>query len=700
MVVFGVSLLLRSLPAFGSSGDGLQGSYFDATISDPMADLSDYKAKLLAKIAEVASREASTGFKLQDDWSNFDENSALMNVLVDLRKVYKGVEDRPQAQQFFKRHFAGLVAAAVSDRSLEAACDEHGNHDPAEFMLNTELDAHRFLADAHGTHILYAERPHSDNRVMLMPTAWTVVDGSMKFKTARGTALCAISGDGKSQILDEANAELKGEVFDGHCSRSELLAVRGLAGSRFLFEKGGSAVAFKKKASLEGAFCGSRMSAEEASSIFNRFKDEKDGAKMDVSEYVSLFNPVSDVGRLTITRGDEKALASRLVLTMGIQRSLLHWYLPFTVHGESYRIDPVLSPIADKIDEGRRRANKTVDKRGALRYCQELVLVQIHKALPAETPVLVLDAKTKNLVALAEEGSHAACRELVQIYGGEDQASKHPMFSFLFGKHDGKLVPCVGEVWLARQDVMAWLNPRYKFRWVTHELDGRMAIKKNALLDVDRVAVLCDVERTLRDDLALYRKMRGYAPVRPVSQGGIQDARTRKRARGQPKQDMWAGLSPDALRYDALLLLWNHVKQSGDGTLTPETAAAVLHGSPWNPKGYIKHEAILTLFNCFSEGFGMVTHWGLHQRSSGAAGRAQVTLASTSSSQVLQEWTPMQTGARLERRTQRRIGGGNKSVPDVKFVAPGSSAALRFEQEANAAAAPVAERRSLAPTQT
>ena len=223
-----------------------------------------------------------------------------MNVIMDLKKVWKGMEDKDQVKEYFEKHFQRLVSPRYLAGTLESACADHDRIETSEFMIRSDNDVFTFLAKSAGTHVHYTERPYADNRIFLMPKQWVIADGCMKFKTARGTGLCAISGDGKSQHLDNANSHVKGAVFEGHCRRSQHEAVRQLADGKWRFEKGGSAVAFKKSASENGRVCGAKMAVEEASAIFNKYKEEKDGAKMDVSENVNLFNPISDVGRLSM----------------------------------------------------------------------------------------------------------------------------------------------------------------------------------------------------------------------------------------------------------------------------------------------------------------------------------------------------------------------------------------------------------------
>ena len=237
-----------------------------------------------------------------------------------------------------------------------------------EYMTRPDAIVYAFLASSHVTHPHFVHGPHMDNRVLLMPKDFVVKDGSIAYKTARCTAVCAISGGSKSPVLDEADNEISNDVFKGHCTRSTSAAVRELAGGKWRYEKGGSTAAFIKSAAENQGPCGARGILEEAGAMFNKFPIERDGSKMSISDYIKLFNAVLDIGKHTITRGDDKAQNFRFVLSMGIQRTQLHFFLPFTSQGESYRPDVLLSPIGDALTQ--KRANKTTDKTNSLGYTQ------------------------------------------------------------------------------------------------------------------------------------------------------------------------------------------------------------------------------------------------------------------------------------------------------------------------------------------
>ena len=184
-----------------------------------------------------------------------------------------------------------------------------------------------------------------DKRASLIPKSFAIIDGSLVYKIARCKAICAISGGSKSPILGEATAEISCDAFRQHCLRSDNPGIRKLADDKWRYEKGGSAAAFLRSAAEnQGAF-GVRGIVEEAGNMFNKYPNEKDGSKMQVPEYIKLFNAVLDVGKLTICRGDEEAKGFWFVLTMGVQRTQLHFFLPYTSQGGI--IPPGRDVIAD-----------------------------------------------------------------------------------------------------------------------------------------------------------------------------------------------------------------------------------------------------------------------------------------------------------------------------------------------------------------
>ena len=67
--------------------------------------------------------------------------------------------------------------------------------------------------------------------------------------------------------------------------------------------------------------------------------------------------------------------------------------------------------------------------------------------------------------------------------------------------------------------LMRWLNKRFVPVYCTHEVDGRMGIKRNMVGDYHRVACMNQTEIVLRADPPLYKKVRGQKlglPVRPT----------------------------------------------------------------------------------------------------------------------------------------------------------------------------------------
>ena len=131
-------------------------------------------------------------------------------------------------------------------------------------------------------------------------------DGSLSYKTGSANFLIAISGDGKSPHLASALAQLKSPRVLEHFKRSNDPRVRALAASceSWIMERGGSSVAFLETCAEAKSLAAGRLIMEEVNLGFNKI-DENDKGKMSVSMYIFIFNPETDVGRNTVSRGSK-----------------------------------------------------------------------------------------------------------------------------------------------------------------------------------------------------------------------------------------------------------------------------------------------------------------------------------------------------------------------------------------------------------
>ncbi len=81
-----------------------------------MKDVAALKTGMIARIHAVAhDLRYRTGFELKPDWSNFYESNELIDIIVDVKRVFKGLMNGDEAKRTLRKHYAGLVKSTWSE---------------------------------------------------------------------------------------------------------------------------------------------------------------------------------------------------------------------------------------------------------------------------------------------------------------------------------------------------------------------------------------------------------------------------------------------------------------------------------------------------------------------------------------------------------------------------------------------------------
>jgi hypothetical protein len=275
--------------------------------------------------------------------------------------------------------------------------------------------------------------------------------------------------------------------------------------------------------------------------------------------------------------------------------------------------------------------------------------------LTKEEPVLKLDEKSSNMIAVVENAAkEAALAYTVRL---QRESATDPMTYYLNGKLDGKIVTNITESWLERQLLLKSLFPEYEIQWSTHAIDGRIGIWKALFQAAERRGVINHVLNNLFLSKGLWSRTHGQDALPPrmsyVKKG-------RSSTQELAEEDL-GDAPPDALALEKSLLQEVYLSNE-EGVVRPEVTLPKVQRKG-GKANYKYASSLIPLFSKLSTEYSLVSGVGY------AANKDNPDELAWTEFSVGSEIVPVnfRTLAAVGRKGKGR-SGGRKSTPCLKVL--------------------------------
>ena len=188
--------------------------------------------------------------------------------------------------------------------------------------------------------------------------------------------------------------------------------------------------------------------------------------------------------------------------------------MPHSLEGESFRIEIVGTPVHEST-RNKIRANKTTSKAGVSGFWQEIYCKLIEHFSGDEDCEILVDIKTRKMVALLEEVAKTMLERYKEKY--PQLSEQDPFYYYINGKVDSKMLVNVAECYLQRVALLKCIFPEMPIRKHTHEADGRMALRKTLFQVLERRGVINHILEQLSANKRLWNAVFGELAHPPSS---------------------------------------------------------------------------------------------------------------------------------------------------------------------------------------
>ena len=303
---------------------------------------------------------------------------------------------------------------------LEECMQKARDIDNKSCFHKLDLEAFEFLATIYGTEPQIVSAPDDSNISFFAGrNVLKVYDGPALFsKFLLHTHIIIISGASKSPMCSfYMNDVLPEEVLQEELLEALKKASNWLITTEINFEG-----ILRKSKTSQGLL---RILADGIDIVLNEI-GEKDPAKLVPAHLIHVCDcSMPELGKELGGR-DSVVSAPKVVVTVGDQPGEVPKYTPYTVKGESYRLDPICGDIEDALKQ--KRNDKKVERKHTAEY-----LAGRYACLAKQTAdwaSVELSPGCRGVGNVIEESIKEAI--------GDKKNRRDPMFSYLLGKHDSK----------------------------------------------------------------------------------------------------------------------------------------------------------------------------------------------------------------------------------------------------------------------
>jgi len=504
---------LGGLEQMFTSADGFSEGPASATIEDPFLINGswNHQAFFQALRTSIQNKAHEMNIALEEDYNNVCDHPDLIDVIIDLRIVWQDIGTAIEMREFLEHKLSFFHDEESFRLSLDALYNKHIDYDPFSMYPRTFASSHIFMGKAFGVHSQYAAIPFNDNTLAFSPCFARIVDDSMPTRITRGSILLAYTGMGKSPLLRFVYDTVVSTPLMQQCQASFVPAVKSMADFEHVISKTTNLNELYNIGKKYNMPCGLRVFVEEISHLLNKTNGRQDKAKLDPVDLITVIDPAFDAGK-NVASHRVHVENLRVILTAGCQPNKLHEYLPHSLEGESFRIEIVGTPVHESTSN-KIRANKTTSKDGIRGFWQAIYCKLIEHFSGQENFEIVLDMKTRSMIALLEEVS----KSMLQTYKNKfpTRAEQDPFYYFMNGKVDSKMIINVAECFLQRVALLKCIFPSMPIRMTTHEIDGRMAIRKTLFQVMERRGMINHVLEQLYANKRLWNSVFNELAIPP-----------------------------------------------------------------------------------------------------------------------------------------------------------------------------------------
>jgi hypothetical protein len=486
-----------------------------ATISDPFGAAFDaagdwLPAAFFGSLRDsILARAAELHIALAADGSDVCQHSAVMNVLYDVDLIWLGMETHDEMSSFLDKFFQDLFSPEKLRMKLPTLYQEHGHHDVSSMGPRCFAASHQFVGDSFAVHPHYAAAPFLDHLLSLTPVGLMIEDGAMHTRVSRATVLLAYTGMGKSPLLKFAYEASQSTTVQQTFASSPSPSIKKCETFSNVVTTSINLNFLLKTAEKFNDPSGLRIVVEELSHLMNKSNGKLDKAKLDPVDFITVIDPTFVSGKKTASN-KVTVPDLRCVVTAGCQPNKIHEFFPHSLEGESFRVEFVGTP-AHKSTENDNRSNKTVSKKGVAGFWSAVYATAVKSILPLSEGALKLDPKTRKMIELLEGRSKSALRQYKEQHG--EIAEADPFYYYLNGKLDGKMMNLVAECFLQRVLLLKLIFPQFPVQMVTHEIDGRTAMRRCLFQILERRGMVNHVLQSLHANKRLWSTVFGEMTV-------------------------------------------------------------------------------------------------------------------------------------------------------------------------------------------
>ena len=409
---------------------------------------------LRAKIDQAfATADESLRNELKPDWSNFMDFAVLRNILIDPSDL-QPIDSANKLEADCKVHLEELMSAG---RQMSyAECVAQAQKVPTKACFHTvEHDVFEFLANVYGTDIHVASAPDESNVSFFAgEKILKVYDGKGLFsKFLIHVHIVIISGASKSPLLVFYVNDVLTRVVDDLQRTPDAQFLQDVLSDTLkkhenwlsTTEINFGGILRKAKAS-KGLV---RIIADEIDTIVNE-NGKREPSKLLSSHFIHVCDcSMPDLGK-ELTNEDASGTrlqeAPKVVVSVGDQPDEMQKYTPYTRKGESYRLDPICGCTEHILQQ--KRNNKKADRMQAALFLNRRYAA-IHDQTKHATDI-TLTEESMGITNIVE-----SCTKQILT----ERHAQDPMFSYLVGKSDSKLMNQGALVSLRRGAVLRCIHP-------------------------------------------------------------------------------------------------------------------------------------------------------------------------------------------------------------------------------------------------